>query len=323
MAAHLTSHDFWSLMNANSTSTSADSIRDVRVEFDADVMKLSSHLVIAPGITIVRGCNVARDDVLLTGEQEQPLVALQIGLRGTASTRIEGMKEPLFSYGGHTALVFTPPSAFEVALAQGTTNETFRINLTPAYFAELTERYPALSRDAFSSMTSRQPMQVGGRQLGPLRRLLEIADDVMNSGAYGSLRGAFLESKVVELLVRYLALPAPSDGPMKPRDFDRMIEARDRLLSRLADPPTLPELARAVGTNEFQLKRDFKALFGQPVHAFVLEHRLERAHMLLVETDRPIKEIADEAGFAHLSHFGAAFRKRYGLPPSRIRARRS
>jgi AraC-like DNA-binding protein len=94
------------------------------------------------------------------------------------------------------------------------------------------------------------------------------------------------------------------------------------LLSRLADPPTLTELARAVGTNEFQLKRDFKALFGQPVHAFVLERRLERAHALLVDTDRAIKEIADEAGFAHLSHFGAAFRKRYGIPPSRIRARR-
>jgi AraC-like DNA-binding protein len=324
MAAHLTSHEFWSLMNANGSSRQAYSVGDLQVEFDTGVMKLSSHIVIAPGVTIVRGRNVARDDIVLSGEQEEPLVALQIGLRGTASTRIEGLEEPFRNYGGHATLVFTPPGPFEVALEEGTTNEVLRLNFTLDYFAQLTERYPALGRGPSKGAAPRPMLMGGGRSMGPLRRLVDLADDVMESEAYGSLRAAFLESKVVELLTRYLAVPPdPSDGPMKPRDVDRMIEARDRLLSRLADPPTLPELARSVGTNEFRLKRDFKALFGQPVHAFVLERRLERARELLVQTDRPIKEIADQAGFAHVSHFGSAFRKRYGVPPSRIRARRS
>lgn len=326
MVAHVTTQEFWSLMNANARFTSAHSVRDVRVEWDTDVMRLRSHIVVTPGFTLVRGSNVARHDVLLTGEQAEPLVALQIGLRGTALTRIEGLDEPLRNYGGYAALVFTPPGPFEVALEEGTTNETFRVNFTPSYLAELAERYPSLPGDMLAAVTSNQPrlMGSGDRPMGPLRQLVDLADDVMASDAYGALRWPFLESKIIELLVRYLGVAAaPRRASMRPRDVDLMIEARDRLLACLANPPTIPELARILGTNEFRLKRDFKALFGQPVHAFVIERRLERARTLLVETDRPIKEIADEAGFAHLSHFGAAFRKRYGVAPSRLRVRRS
>jgi AraC-like DNA-binding protein len=319
MAAELSSHDFWSLVNENSTAASAHAVSDVRVAFDTDVMKLRSHIVVASGITVVRGSNLAREDLRLTGEQASPLVALQIGLRGSAVTRIAGVKHPFTNGGGRAGLMFTPPGAYEVSLEKGATNETFRVNFAPDYFAALGDRHPDVVRAALDRLASGEI----GRSFRPLARLLELADDVMESAVYGSLREAFVEAKVVELLVRYLALPAEDNHrALRPRDVDRMIEARDRLLASLSDPPTLPQLARAVATNEFTLKRDFKAMFGLPVHAFVLERRLERARARLLETDRPIKSIAEEAGYLHLSHFSAAFRKRFGTPPSQLRSRR-
>jgi AraC-like DNA-binding protein len=311
-------------MGAHAQVASAHGVSDVRVEFDHPLIRFASHLVLLDGIVLVHGRNVASEDLVLAGEQVESYVALQVGLRGSASTRLEGLNQPLHNHGGSSELVVTPPGRYEVNLPGRTTNEAFRVNLMPAYFATLAERNPELAPSILSHVTSGTPAQLGGRQIAPLARVFEIVDDLMNSEHYGSLRRSFVESKVVELLVRHLVGEARSlrtEG-VKSRDVDRMVEARDRLLTTIADPPTLQELARAVGTNEFKLKRDFKAVFHRSVYAFVLDRRLERAHALLVETDRPIKEIAQEAGYAHLSHFSTAFRKRYGLPPSRVRTPR-
>jgi hypothetical protein len=48
-----------------------------------------------------------------------------------------------------------------------------------------------------------------------------------------------------------------------------MFDAREWLLSLKAAPPTLAAVARAVGTNEFKLKRDFKSVFNEPVYTFL------------------------------------------------------
>jgi methylphosphotriester-DNA--protein-cysteine methyltransferase len=43
------------------------------------------------------------------------------------------------------------------------------------------------------------------------------------------------------------------------------------------------------------------------------------ARMLILETDRSIKEIAAEVGYKHVAHFSAAFRRRFGDAPSSFR----
>jgi AraC-like DNA-binding protein len=62
---------------------------------------------------------------------------------------------------------------------------------------------------------------------------------------------------------------------------------------------------------------------GKSFSHHVLERRLERAAALLRDPGRRHRKIADiaaEAGFADLSYFNRAFRRRYGTTPSRIRA---
>jgi AraC-like DNA-binding protein len=61
---------------------------------------------------------------------------------------------------------------------------------------------------------------------------------------------------------------------------------------------------------------------GKSFTHHVLEHRLERAAMLLRDPrwqHRRIADIAIEAGFTDLSYFNRAFRRRYGATPSAIR----
>ncbi len=62
---------------------------------------------------------------------------------------------------------------------------------------------------------------------------------------------------------------------------------------------------------------------GRTFTRHVLERRLEKAAALLRDPrwrGHRIADIAAEAGFTDLSYFNRAFRRRYGMTPSRMRA---
>jgi AraC-like DNA-binding protein len=62
---------------------------------------------------------------------------------------------------------------------------------------------------------------------------------------------------------------------------------------------------------------------GSTFTEYVIEQRLERAHRLLTDpqlSGRTLTAIAFAAGFNDLSHFQRRFRRRYGAPPSELRA---
>jgi AraC-like DNA-binding protein len=62
---------------------------------------------------------------------------------------------------------------------------------------------------------------------------------------------------------------------------------------------------------------------GTTFSRFLLAQRLARAHHMLSNpllAERTISSIAYDAGFGDLSHFNRAFRHRYGVTPSDIRA---
>jgi AraC-like DNA-binding protein len=94
--------------------------------------------------------------------------------------------------------------------------------------------------------------------------------------------------------------------------------ARDLLLSRIATPPTLEELSKAVGCNRFVLLRQFRRAYGLPPHAFVLRARVEEARARLAR-GAGVAEVAHELGFADQSHFTRLFKRVIGLTPGSYR----
>ena len=62
-------------------------------------------------------------------------------------------------------------------------------------------------------------------------------------------------------------------------------------------------------------KRDFKKYFNTTPGKWLLENRLQRAHLLLSRQGRSVAEAAFESGFENLSHFSRCFKARFGIPP--------
>jgi AraC-like DNA-binding protein len=60
----------------------------------------------------------------------------------------------------------------------------------------------------------------------------------------------------------------------------------------------------------------FRRYTGQPFQVYLQERRLRFARSLLASTGLSVTEVCHAAGFNNLSHFGRAYRRRYGVPPS-------
>ena len=82
-------------------------------------------------------------------------------------------------------------------------------------------------------------------------------------------------------------------------------------------------MAHIAGINDFKLKNGFKQLYGTTVFGFLFEERMQQAMIMLTETETAIKEISISIGYKNLPNFTAAFKKRFGYPPSFVRKKRT
>jgi AraC-like DNA-binding protein len=150
----------------------------------------------------------------------------------------------------------------------------------------------------------------------PMSRCIRFILDVPLPSPAGSV---LQEAKAIELLGHLLAAAAVVRPPYRycktEYDRERLLFARDYLLSRLEFPPTIPELARIAGINAFKLKNGFKELFGSPIHRFVTAHKLESARRTLATGAKSPSQLAFDLGFSSLQHFSMAYRKYFGHPP--------
>ncbi|WP_327085816.1 AraC family transcriptional regulator [Nonomuraea sp. NBC_01738] len=109
---------------------------------------------------------------------------------------------------------------------------------------------------------------------------------------------------------------APRPAELERAEGRRAVrEALDLLRERLADPPSLEELALAVRARPFPLLRAFKAETGLPPHAYLTSQRVRQARELL-DLGRPAAQVAAEVGFTDQAHLTRHFKRIVGVPPA-------
>ncbi|SFU27037.1 AraC-type DNA-binding protein [Pustulibacterium marinum] len=91
--------------------------------------------------------------------------------------------------------------------------------------------------------------------------------------------------------------------------------AKDIVISRMVEPPTLQDLANEVGLNLKKLKVGFKQLYGDSVFSFLFDYKMEFARKMLEHGENNVNEISTRVGYSTPSHFIAAFKKKYGTTP--------
>jgi AraC-like DNA-binding protein len=273
-----------------------------------------------------RGVVVDTDTLTLGPPADEPLIELHCQLEGEMCAVIDGVG-PVHLRSGDSNLVHVPFDVSPVRITEDCRGRVFEVKMTPAFLEDLATRYAFMFGDVRSGLQREMPLVWSAHPIPMSPAARATIQRVIEQESASRL---FLESQVLELLARtyqtqrQTPLPhrnaAPDRGDLSARDFDRMYAARDILLDRFTDPPTLPELARRVGTNEFALKQGFRAVFGTSAYALLLAHKLETARRLVVDTQLTIAEVAYRVGYSDPAHLTTAFKKKFGLRPSDLRA---
>ncbi|GAA0401966.1 hypothetical protein GCM10009530_62310 [Microbispora corallina] len=119
---------------------------------------------------------------------------------------------------------------------------------------------------------------------------------------------------VVELAQRQPAEAAAADH--RPGMADELRAAVRYVDRHFREPISLADAARRAHLSPNYFSERFREYTGSSFQVYLQERRLRFARSLLASTSLSVTEVCHAAGFNTLSHFGRAYRRRYGSAPS-------
>lgn len=143
----------------------------------------------------------------------------------------------------------------------------------------------------------------------------ESQDGAVGSGA---LLTALLRCILIEV-ARALGLDPDDVASEAGGDADDVRRAIRYVEHHFREPITLAHVAAEARLSPNYLSERFRQVTGTPFQAYLQSLRLRFAHSLLASTRLGVTEACHAAGFNDPSHFGRAYRRRYGETPSATR----
>ncbi|MGM0635507.1 MAG: helix-turn-helix transcriptional regulator [Bacteroidota bacterium] len=149
-----------------------------------------------------------------------------------------------------------------------------------------------------------------------------VLSQLLNFNLHPSVKNIYCKGKAYELIGLYFNRPEEADIEQCPflddEDNVKKIKlAKEIIIQRMVEPPTLSELADEVGLSLKKLKEGFKEIYGETVFAFLLNYKMEYARKLLEKGKHNVNEIGLAVGYSTASHFISAFKKKYGTTPKK------
>lgn len=149
-----------------------------------------------------------------------------------------------------------------------------------------------------------------------------VLTQIIHYNLNDSIKKLYFKGKGYELLSLYFNRSEDANIEQCPFLVDetnviKIRKAKDYIISRMAEPPSLQELADEIGLSLKKLKEGFKQIYGDSVFSFLFDYKMEEARKLLETGSLNVNEVGLKVGYSTSSHFIAAFKKKYGTTPKK------
>ncbi len=205
--------------------------------------------------------------------------------------------------GRPSALLSHPPGRAHAVAFHEREVRIFRAEVRPRWLERLSECAFKIERpDCFE----------GGPAVGLALRLYR---EFREPDTYSPLA---VEGIILGLLAEVARRGERAHERRAPRWLER---ARESLHEQAGSVPTLSRLAAEVGVHPVHLAHEFRRFYRESVGEYARRLRVERAcDEMTRHCERPLSEIAADAGFYDQSHFTNAFKRHTGLTPAAFRS---
>jgi AraC family transcriptional activator of pyochelin receptor len=253
------------------------------------------------------------------------VIRLHIGLRGNYSFQHRQLNTTFDLIGGHHNLLYSKD--FEMTVYNRTLElETFGVQFPRETFLRFTQNATDLLKRFSERIINGEPVILTDDWGAVDPAIHQVVDQIIHHSYSGDLQRLFLLSKSIELLVccAESCERASTNQQATPflktnTDKEKILAARDLVNARIDSPPSLSEIARSIGLNEYKLKRGFKETFQTTIFGYLTAQRLQLARRYLLDTQKTAAEIAYELGYTTPQHFNNAFKKHFGHTPQSVR----
>jgi AraC-like DNA-binding protein len=149
-----------------------------------------------------------------------------------------------------------------------------------------------------------------------------VLNQLLNYNLNKSIKNLYFKGKTYELLSLYFNRSEGANSEQCPFLVDesnviKIRKAKDIIISRMSEPPSLQELADEIELSLKKLKEGFKQIYGDSVFSFLFDYKMEFARKLIEAGDHNVNEVGLKIGYSTASHFIAAFKKKYGTTPKK------
>lgn len=290
---------------------------------------MSNTEIFFEGVKISSSYNVSPRNTHVYTEQNYPAISMLFMISGISrvypvDTSLDVQHLNLPSAHHNVGYAPTFASWFEVESHR----QPFRfvdIQLTREYFEKLTHYGNGHFSCLMDAVYSNRHAYLSERHLPFTARMHTLLEQMMQCQHTGYMKKVLMESRVIELLniqgEQYQQSQHMHTGnsSLKKYDIEKLYAAREYLASNPLMPPSVLELARLVGLNDFKLKKGFRELFHTTVFGYANDLRMNLAKRMLLDEQKTIADVADALGYSQPHHFSAAFKKKFGVSPGRLK----
>lgn len=270
-------------------------------------MPITTHLLASgPGFRV--------NDVVCTSgpadrpfEEQHDTFSMAIVTAGTFRYRT-GYGEALLSPG--SLLLGNRGACYECGHEHGVGDRCLSVRVTERFMETVASACPGVRKVRFEA-----PRLPALPHLAPLIAAAECAREAGDAGALEEIA-----LRLPAAVLTTLAGAGPSPAVPTAREIARVTDVVRHIECAADERLPITKLAHAAGMSAYHFLRVFRRLVGLTPHQYVLRTRLHRAALMLRGSDRPISEIALDAGFEDLSTFNRRFRRVLGVTPTAYRA---
>lgn len=151
--------------------------------------------------------------------------------------------------------------------------------------------------------------------------IVRTVSDIVKKEKSGILAAYHYKLKAMELLFHLFMSLSKREKTVHQKlaesDIKSIYKVRNKLISSLHKPSTIPELKQIAGMNELKMRHIFTQVFGMGIYDYYQYLRMKEAARLLREEKLSVSEAGYQLGFENLSHFSRVFERHIGIKPKK------
>jgi len=283
-----------------------------------NAVSISEEIKIEDGFFILKFQNDTADTRLMSRDIDNSFIQFHFNVKGNSKFLFNNGNYELPLQEENSLLLYNPQQ--DLPLNVSMESESWLISLV----ISIKKFHALFSQEAdyitFLSADNKDKKYYKDAPVSPSMAI--VLNQLMNFSLTPSIKNLYFKAKAFELLSLYFNKAENPDLEQCPflsdeENIKKIRRAKDIVIARMAEPPSLQELSDEIGLSLKKLKEGFKQIYGDSVYSFLFDYKMEYARKLLETGEYNVNEVGLKVGYSTASHFIAGFKKKFGTTPKK------